>query len=114
MIPADTPGVRVRRVADPMGCRAAGHAEVTLQGVRIPADPARSTDPRRPPARRRRTVQAPPCSPNTSARCRPPAEPPSPSRSWPRRAQGTVMWWPAPTGTPNSWRSSKAAMGCVN
>ncbi|AQA10871.1 hypothetical protein BV401_10660 [Streptomyces malaysiensis subsp. malaysiensis] len=38
MIPADTPGVRVRRVADPMGCRAAGHAEVTLQGVRIPAD----------------------------------------------------------------------------
>ncbi|ASQ93336.1 acyl-CoA dehydrogenase family protein [Streptomyces sp. 11-1-2] len=38
VIPADTPGVRVRRVADPMGCRAAGHAEVTLQGVRIPAD----------------------------------------------------------------------------
>ncbi|GGR76791.1 acyl-CoA dehydrogenase [Streptomyces humidus] len=38
VIPADAPGVRVRRVADPMGCRAAGHAEVILEGVRLPAD----------------------------------------------------------------------------
>lgn len=30
------PGVEVRRVADPLGCRAAGHAEVRLDGVRLP------------------------------------------------------------------------------
>ncbi|MFJ4961974.1 Glutaryl-CoA dehydrogenase [Streptomyces sp. ADI96-02] len=30
------PGVRVRRVADPLGCRAAGHAEVRFDDVRLP------------------------------------------------------------------------------
>ncbi|MGC5346839.1 acyl-CoA dehydrogenase family protein [Streptomyces sp. AM 4-1-1] len=37
VVPADTPGVRVERVADPLGCRAAGHAEVRLDAVRLPA-----------------------------------------------------------------------------
>ncbi len=37
LVPADAPGVRVRRVPDPMGCRAAGHADVTLDGVTLPA-----------------------------------------------------------------------------
>ncbi|MCX4679650.1 acyl-CoA/acyl-ACP dehydrogenase [Streptomyces sp. NBC_01433] len=30
------PGVQVRRVADPLGCRAAGHAEVRFDEVRLP------------------------------------------------------------------------------
>ncbi|MFC4564376.1 acyl-CoA dehydrogenase family protein [Nocardiopsis mangrovi] len=38
VVPTDTPGVRVRRVAHPMGCRAAGHADVTFDRVRLPAD----------------------------------------------------------------------------
>ncbi|MET8508472.1 acyl-CoA dehydrogenase family protein [Streptomyces sp. NPDC004787] len=38
VVPTDAPGVRVERVPDPMGCRAAGHANVTLDGVRLPAD----------------------------------------------------------------------------
>nr|WP_308402236.1 acyl-CoA dehydrogenase family protein [Streptomyces sp. AN091965] len=37
VVPADTPGVRVTRVADPLGCRAAGHADISLDGVRVPA-----------------------------------------------------------------------------
>jgi methoxymalonate biosynthesis protein len=37
VVPTATPGVEVRRVADPLGCRAAGHAEVRLDGVRLPA-----------------------------------------------------------------------------
>ncbi|WP_209310520.1 acyl-CoA dehydrogenase family protein [Streptomyces spiramenti] len=37
VVPADTPGVRVTRVADPLGCRAAGHADVALDAVRVPA-----------------------------------------------------------------------------
>ncbi|MFK4067212.1 acyl-CoA dehydrogenase family protein [Streptomyces sp. NPDC029674] len=37
VVPADTPGVRVTRVADPLGCRAAGHADIALDGVRVPA-----------------------------------------------------------------------------
>ncbi|MEU7576071.1 acyl-CoA dehydrogenase family protein [Streptomyces sp. NPDC041068] len=37
VVPAATPGVRVERVADPLGCRAAGHADITLDGVRVPA-----------------------------------------------------------------------------
>ncbi len=37
VVPADTPGVRVTRVADPLGCRAAGHADITLDAVRVPA-----------------------------------------------------------------------------
>ena len=37
VVPADTPGVRIERVPDPMGCRAAGHADVHLDHVRVPA-----------------------------------------------------------------------------
>lgn len=37
VVPADAPGVRVERVPDPMGCRAAGHADVTMDAVRLPA-----------------------------------------------------------------------------
>ncbi|WNV86280.1 acyl-CoA dehydrogenase family protein [Umezawaea sp. Da 62-37] len=37
VVPADAPGVRVERVADPLGCRAAGHAAVFLDSVRVPA-----------------------------------------------------------------------------
>ncbi|MGH3930722.1 MAG: acyl-CoA dehydrogenase family protein [Pseudonocardiaceae bacterium] len=38
VVPTNTPGVRVTRVPDPLGCRAAGHAEVRLDDVRLPAD----------------------------------------------------------------------------
>jgi methoxymalonate biosynthesis protein len=38
VVPADAPGVRVARVPDPLGCRAAGHADVWLDSVRLPAD----------------------------------------------------------------------------
>jgi methoxymalonate biosynthesis protein len=38
MVPTACPGVTLRRVPDPMGCRAAGHANVTLNAVRVPAD----------------------------------------------------------------------------
>ncbi|MFF5974543.1 acyl-CoA dehydrogenase family protein [Streptomyces sp. NPDC012769] len=38
VVPTDAPGVTVERVADPMGCRAAGHANVTFDGVRLPSD----------------------------------------------------------------------------
>nr|WP_313896239.1 acyl-CoA dehydrogenase family protein [Streptomyces sp. YIM 98790] len=38
LVPASAPGVRVTRVADPLGCRAAGHALVELDGVRLPAE----------------------------------------------------------------------------
>jgi len=37
LVPADTPGVHIEPVSDPLGCRAAGHAHVRLDGVRIPA-----------------------------------------------------------------------------
>jgi methoxymalonate biosynthesis protein len=37
LVPADAPGVRVKPVADPLGCRAAGHSHVFLDGVRLPA-----------------------------------------------------------------------------
>ncbi|HEY0451012.1 acyl-CoA dehydrogenase family protein [Actinophytocola sp.] len=37
VVPTATPGVRIDRVADPVGCRAAGHADVRLDGVRLPA-----------------------------------------------------------------------------
>lgn len=37
LVPTDAPGVRVTRVPDPMGCRAAGHADVELDGVTLPA-----------------------------------------------------------------------------
>ncbi|WP_439678343.1 acyl-CoA dehydrogenase family protein [Embleya sp. MST-111070] len=36
VVPRDVPGVSVTRVADPLGCRAAGHAEVRLDRVRLP------------------------------------------------------------------------------
>jgi methoxymalonate biosynthesis protein len=38
LVPADAAGVRIERVPDPLGCRAAGHAHVLLTGVRVPAD----------------------------------------------------------------------------
>ncbi|MFD8965806.1 acyl-CoA dehydrogenase family protein [Streptomyces sp. NPDC059568] len=38
VVPADAPGVSLERVADPLGCRAAGHAGIRLEGVRLPAD----------------------------------------------------------------------------
>jgi methoxymalonate biosynthesis protein len=37
VVPADAPGVVVERVRDPLGCRAAGHANVRLDRVRLPA-----------------------------------------------------------------------------
>ncbi|MCM2389945.1 acyl-CoA dehydrogenase family protein [Streptomyces albipurpureus] len=37
VVPASAPGVRVTRVAAPLGCRAAGHASVVLDDVRLPA-----------------------------------------------------------------------------
>jgi methoxymalonate biosynthesis protein len=38
VIPASAAGVRVERVPAPLGCRAAGHATVVLDSVRVPAD----------------------------------------------------------------------------
>jgi methoxymalonate biosynthesis protein len=37
VVPASAPGVRVAPVPNPLGCRAAGHATVTLDSVRLPA-----------------------------------------------------------------------------
>jgi methoxymalonate biosynthesis protein len=37
VVPANTPGVTVRPVPHPSGCRAAGHSEVRLDSVRLPA-----------------------------------------------------------------------------
>ncbi|WP_222598506.1 acyl-CoA dehydrogenase family protein [Lentzea tibetensis] len=37
VVPANAPGVRIERVRDPLGCRAAGHANVLLDSVRLPA-----------------------------------------------------------------------------
>ncbi|WP_425546458.1 acyl-CoA dehydrogenase family protein [Amycolatopsis minnesotensis] len=37
VVPAGTPGLTVRPVPDPLGCRAAGHAEIGLDSVRLPA-----------------------------------------------------------------------------
>ncbi|WP_406144458.1 acyl-CoA dehydrogenase family protein [Streptomyces sp. NBC_01012] len=37
VIPADTPGVTIERVPDPMGCRSAGHSDIRLEEVRVPA-----------------------------------------------------------------------------
>ncbi|MED7954012.1 MULTISPECIES: acyl-CoA dehydrogenase family protein [unclassified Streptomyces] len=37
VVPTDTPGVRIRPIADPLGCRAAGHCDIELDGVRVPA-----------------------------------------------------------------------------
>lgn len=38
VVPADAPGVTVERVADPLGCRAAGHAGIRLDSVRLPRE----------------------------------------------------------------------------
>lgn len=38
VVPTDAPGVRVDVIESPMGCRAGGHANVTLDAVRLPAD----------------------------------------------------------------------------
>jgi methoxymalonate biosynthesis protein len=38
LVPTGAPGVGVYPVPDPLGCRAAGHADVRLDGVRLPAD----------------------------------------------------------------------------
>ncbi|MFF7342148.1 acyl-CoA dehydrogenase family protein [Streptomyces sp. NPDC008163] len=37
VVPANAPGVQVERVAAPMGCRAAGHANLRFDSVRVPA-----------------------------------------------------------------------------
>ncbi|MFY1683386.1 acyl-CoA dehydrogenase family protein [Micromonospora sp. WMMD730] len=37
VVPRDRPGVRLTRVPHPSGCRAAGHADVRLDAVRLPA-----------------------------------------------------------------------------
>ncbi|MET8052690.1 acyl-CoA dehydrogenase family protein [Streptosporangium sp. NPDC005286] len=37
VVPADAPGVTIRPVPNPSGCRAAGHADVSLDAVRLPA-----------------------------------------------------------------------------
>ncbi|MEV8515464.1 acyl-CoA dehydrogenase family protein [Dactylosporangium sp. NPDC051484] len=37
VVPTREPGVRVERIADPLGCRAAGHADIRLTRVRLPA-----------------------------------------------------------------------------
>lgn len=39
LVPADAPGVTVTPIADPLGCRAAGHAMVELDAVSLPAAP---------------------------------------------------------------------------
>ncbi|AZK92757.1 MULTISPECIES: acyl-CoA dehydrogenase family protein [Streptomyces] len=38
VVPSDTAGLRVERVPNPSGCRAAGHAHLYFDGVRVPAD----------------------------------------------------------------------------
>lgn len=38
VVPTDAPGVQVERVTNPLGCRAAGHADVWFDQVRLPAD----------------------------------------------------------------------------
>lgn len=37
VVPATAPGVRIERVADPLGCRAAGHADIWFDSVELPA-----------------------------------------------------------------------------
>jgi methoxymalonate biosynthesis protein len=38
VVPVSVPGVRIERIPAPLGCRAAGHAHVYLDNVRLPAD----------------------------------------------------------------------------
>ncbi|GAB3716956.1 acyl-CoA dehydrogenase family protein [Amycolatopsis oliviviridis] len=37
VVPTDAEGVRIEKIPHPIGCRAAGHANVRLDGVRVPA-----------------------------------------------------------------------------
>ncbi|MEU9042876.1 MULTISPECIES: acyl-CoA dehydrogenase family protein [unclassified Kitasatospora] len=37
VVPTDAEGVRIEKIPHPVGCRAAGHAQVRLDGVRVPA-----------------------------------------------------------------------------
>jgi alkylation response protein AidB-like acyl-CoA dehydrogenase len=37
VVPTSTPGVAIEPITDPLGCRAAGHADVRLDSVRLPA-----------------------------------------------------------------------------
>jgi methoxymalonate biosynthesis protein len=37
VVPTSAPGVHLKRIADPMGCRAAGHAHIRFDNVRLPA-----------------------------------------------------------------------------
>ena len=37
MVPTSAPGVHIERIADPLGCRAAGHANIRFDNVRLPA-----------------------------------------------------------------------------
>ena len=37
MVPATAPGVRIQPVADPLGCRAAGHSDISFDNVKLPA-----------------------------------------------------------------------------
>jgi methoxymalonate biosynthesis protein len=38
LVPASAQGVRVERIPDPLGCRAAGHANIWFEAVRLPRD----------------------------------------------------------------------------
>jgi methoxymalonate biosynthesis protein len=38
MVPTDAPGLHIERISDPLGCRAAGHANIRLHDVRLPAE----------------------------------------------------------------------------
>jgi methoxymalonate biosynthesis protein len=44
VVPTSVPGVHREPVPDPLGCRAAGHAHVRLETVRLPADHLVATD----------------------------------------------------------------------
>jgi methoxymalonate biosynthesis protein len=37
VVPTSAPGVHIEKIADPLGCRAAGHADVRFDSVRLPA-----------------------------------------------------------------------------
>jgi methoxymalonate biosynthesis protein len=37
VVPTSAPGVRIERIAEPLGCRAAGHANIRFDNVRLPA-----------------------------------------------------------------------------
>jgi methoxymalonate biosynthesis protein len=38
VVPASAPGVRIERVSAPLGCRAAGHADLRFSGVTLPSE----------------------------------------------------------------------------